>query len=63
MEVRGAAALGFDGAEVLHVPTDAAAAVLPEPVEQRGEVDRVARRPPVVVRVGVTAAPSASTRP
>jgi len=41
--------LRFDGAEVLHVPPDAAPGVLPEPVQQRREVDRVPRRPAVVV--------------
>ena len=53
VEVRGAAFLGFDGAEVLHVPADAAAGVLPEPVHQRGEVDRVSGGPPVVIALRV----------
>jgi hypothetical protein len=53
MEVRGAPFLGFDGAEVLDVPADAAAGVLPEPVQERGEVDRVASGSPVVVAIRV----------
>jgi hypothetical protein len=43
--------LGFDGAEVLHLPADTAAGVLPESVHQSGEVDGVAGGPPVVVLV------------
>ena len=57
MEVRGAAFLGFDGAEVLHVPADAAPGVLPESIQQRGEVDRVAGGPPIVVVIGVGCGP------
>src|ERR671916_141890 len=53
MEVRGTSLLGFDGAEVLHIPPDAAAGVLPEAVQQRREMDRVPRGPPVVIPVGV----------
>jgi hypothetical protein len=53
VEVGGAALLGFDGAEVLHLPPDAAPSVLPEPVHQRREVDGVAGGPPVVIGVGV----------
>jgi hypothetical protein len=41
MGVRGQAALGFDGGEVLHVVAEETAQVLDEPVQQRGEVDRV----------------------
>ena len=50
----GRGALGFDGGEVLHVVAEVAAQVLDEPVEQRGEGQRVPRRPVVVVgaRVG-----------
>ena len=57
VEVRGAAFLGFDGAEVLHVPPDAAPGVLPEPIQQRGEVDCVAGGPPIVVVIGVGCGP------
>jgi hypothetical protein len=45
--------LGFDGAEVLHVPPDTAAGVLPEPIHQRGEVDGVGSSAPVVIPVRV----------
>ena len=41
--------LRFDRAEVLRVITEDAAQVLNEPVHQRGEVQRVPGRPPVVV--------------
>jgi hypothetical protein len=53
VEVRGAAALGFNGAEVLDLPADAAAGVLPEPVDEPCEVDRVAGGAAVVVAVSV----------
>ena len=53
VEVRGAAFLGFDGAEVLHLPPDTAPGVLPEPVHQRREVDRVPGGPPVVIPLRV----------
>ena len=49
VEVRGATFLGFDGAEVLHLPADATAGVLPAPIHQGGEVDRVSGGPSVVV--------------
>ena len=49
MQVRGQAALRFDGGEVLHVEPDRPAQVLPEPVHQLREVDRVPGRGPVVV--------------
>ena len=49
VQVRGEAALGFDGGEVLHVEADRPAQVLPEPVDQLREVDRVPGRGPVVV--------------
>ena len=49
MDVWGEAALGFDGGEVLRVVAEDAAQVLGEPVEQRGEVQRVPRRRCVVV--------------
>ena len=54
VDVRGEAALGFDGGEVLDVVAEEAAQVLDEPVEQRGEVQRVPGGPLVVVggRVG-----------
>ena len=41
VDVRGEAALRFDGGEVLDVAADVAAQVLDEAVEQRGEVQRV----------------------
>lgn len=53
VEVRGAALLRLDRAEVLHLPADAAAGVLPEPIDQGREVDRVPSRRPVVVAVRV----------
>ena len=59
MEVRGTAFLGLDGAEVLHVPPDTAAGVLPEPVQQRREMDRVSRGPPVVIPLWVYRGPVA----
>jgi hypothetical protein len=51
--VRGEAALGFDGGEVLGVVAEVAAQVLGEPVEQRGEVDGVPGGALVVVSAGV----------
>jgi hypothetical protein len=53
VQVRGQAALGLDGGEVLDVIARTAAQVLPEPVGQLGEVQSVERRPPVVVAVTV----------
>src|SRR5947209_12299125 len=53
MKMRCPAFLRFDGAEVLHVPSDAAAGVLPESIDQGGEVDRVSRGPSVVIVLGV----------
>ena len=53
VDVRGEAALWFDGGEVLQVIADVAAQVLDEPVEQRGEVQRVAGGAGVVVGVRV----------
>jgi len=50
MHVRGQPPLGFDGGEVLHVIAQDAAQVLGEPVEQRGEVQRIPRR--LLVAVG-----------
>ena len=54
VDVRGQPPLRFDGGEVLHVVAEVAAQVLDEPVEQRGEVQRVPGGPLVVVgaRVG-----------
>ena len=49
VHVRGQAPLWFDGGEVLHVVAEDAAQVLDEPVEQRGEVQRIPRGPRVVV--------------
>src|SRR4051812_426514 len=51
--MRGAAFLRLDGAEVLHLPPDTASGVLPEPIDQRREVDRVSGGPPVVIPVRV----------
>jgi hypothetical protein len=53
MDVRGEAPLGFDGGEVLQVIADKPAQVLDEPVEQRGEVQRVPGGLPVVVAVRI----------
>jgi hypothetical protein len=53
VDVRGKSPLGFDGGEVLQVVAEEAAQVLDEPVEQRREMQRVARGPPVVVSVRV----------
>ena len=53
VDVRGQPPLWFDGGEVLHVVAEEPAQVLDEPVEQRREVQRIARRPLVVVGVRV----------
>ncbi len=53
VDVRGEAFLRFDRGEVLEVLADEAAQVLDEPVEQRGEVQRVAGGPLVVVGVRI----------
>ena len=53
VDVRGEPPLGFDGGEVLQVIAGEAAQVLDEPVEQRGEVQRVPRGARVVVGVRV----------
>src|SRR3954454_3457995 len=42
--------LWFDGGEVLHIPADAAAQVLPPAILEPREVHRPPRRPPVVIR-------------
>ena len=57
VEVRGAAFLGFDGAEVLHLPPDTTPGVLPEPIHQRREVDCVSGGPPVVIPLRVDRGP------
>src|ERR1019366_5894134 len=44
---------GFDSGKVLDFVAEVAAQVLNEPVEQGGEVDRIPRGPPVVIRPGV----------
>src|SRR5690606_25748574 len=49
VEVGGEPALGFDGGEVLDLVAGAAAQVLPEPVHQLREVQRVEGGAPVVV--------------
>ncbi|HEX2563214.1 MAG TPA: hypothetical protein VHK25_04825, partial [Acidimicrobiales bacterium] len=46
VQVRCAAALGFDGGEVLDLVAGATAQVLPEPVDQLREMQRVERGPP-----------------
>src|ERR1035441_2618199 len=51
MDVRGQAALWFDGGEVLDVVAEEASQVLDEPVEQCREVQRVPCGPRVVVGV------------
>ena len=51
--MRGQAALRLDGGEVLDVVAEEAAQVLDEPVQQRGEVDRVPGGPGVVVAGGI----------
>ena len=53
VHVRGETALRLDGREVLEVIADEAAQVLDEPVEQRGEVQRIAGGPGVVVGAGI----------
>ena len=54
VDVRGEPPLGFDSGEVLQVVAEVAAQVLDEPVEQRGEGQRVPGGPVIVVgnRVG-----------
>ncbi len=53
VHVRGEPLLRLDRGEVLEVVADEPAQVLDQPVEQRGEVQRVAGRPLVVVAVRV----------
>ena len=53
VHVRGEPLLGFDGGEVLEVIAAEPAQVLDEPVEQRGEVQRVPGGPAVIVGVRV----------
>ncbi len=57
VEVRGAAFLGFNSAEVLHLPPDTTAGVLPEPIHQRREVNRIPSSPPVVIPIRVHRSP------
>ena len=54
VDVRGEPSLRFDGGEVLQVVAAVAAQVLDEPVEQRGEVQRVPRRRGVVVAIRIS---------
>jgi hypothetical protein len=63
VDVRGEPLLGFDGGEVLQVVAEVAAQVLDEPVEQRGEGQRVPGRVVVVVGGQVGRVPSSPTRP
>ena len=53
VHVRREAALRLDGGEVLQVIAAVAAQVLDEPVEQRGEVQRVPRGRGVVIAVRI----------
>ena len=53
VDVRGQALLRFDGGKVLHVIAEEPPEVFDEPVEQGREVQRVPRRPGVVVGAGV----------
>ena len=53
VDVRGEPLLGFDGGEVLQVIAAEPAQVLDEPVEQRGEVERVPGRVAIIVGVRV----------
>ena len=53
VRVRGQTFLRLDDSEVLDVVAEVAAQVLDEPVEERGEMDRVTRRPLVVVATWV----------
>jgi hypothetical protein len=63
VRVGGQAPLGFDGGEVLHVVAKDTAQVLGEAVEQRGEVQRIPRRPLIVVAGRVGRGASSPTRP
>ncbi len=53
MQVRRQPPLRLQTGEVLNVPADCPAHVLPEPINQLGKMDRVAGRPPVVIAVRV----------
>jgi hypothetical protein len=53
VDVRGEPFLGFDGGEVLQVVAEAAAQVLDEPVEQRGEGQGVPGGAVILIRVRV----------
>ncbi len=57
VEMRGAAFLGFDGAEVLHLPPDTAPGVLPEPIHQRRKMNRIPRSPPIVIPIRIDRRP------
>src|SRR5436305_14080261 len=63
VEVWGASFLGFDGAEVLHVPPDTAAGVLPKPVHQGREVNGIASGPPIVIAIRGDRGPGAIGAP
>jgi len=63
MQVRGEAALGFDGGEVLHVEPGRSAQVLEGAIDLLGEVHRVAGLDGVVVGAMLRGTPSASTAP
>jgi hypothetical protein len=53
VDVRGEPSLWLDDGEVLQVVAEVAAKVLDKPVKERGEVDRVACGPLVVIASGV----------
>ena len=63
VEVRGTSFLGFDGAEVLHVPADTAAGVLPKPIHQRRKVDGIPRGAPIVIAIRVDRGPGGCPGP
>ena len=49
----------FDGAEVLHIPADTAAGVLPKSIHQGREVNGIAGGPPIVIAIRVHRGPVA----
>src|SRR5262249_61617455 len=63
VHVRGEPPLWFDGGEVLQVIAAVAAQVLDEPVDQRGEVQRVPRGRRVVVAVRIGRCPFCGDAP
>ena len=63
VQMRREPGLGFDGGEVLHPVAGAPAQVLPEPVDQLREVQRIQRGPPVVIGRRVDRDPGARAGP